>query len=64
MDMLFNINTYYIFKFYSFCRMNDSRINLRMALHELREDAGSGLIGCGFGDKNGLTLLKEGEITR
>ena len=44
--------------------MNDSRINLRMALHELREDAGSGLIGCGFGDKNGLTLLKEGEITR
>lgn len=44
--------------------MNDSRINLRMALNELREDAGPNLIGCGFGDKNGLTLLRDGDITR
>jgi len=38
------------------------QVNLRMALNELFE-SGEKIIGCGFADKNGLTLVRVGDIT-
>jgi len=39
-----------------------NQVNLRLALNELMDE--DRILGCGFGDRNGLTLAKEGDITR